>query len=35
MLEDNLFLDNVTPVISLDMWKPLISDKDLREIKFL
>ena len=26
---DKLFLDAVTPEISLDKWKPLISEKDL------
>ena len=35
MLYDKLFLDNVTPEISLDMWKPLISEEDLTNIKVL
>ena len=25
--KDKLFFDNVTPEISLDMWKPLLSEK--------
>ena len=28
MLLDKLFLDNLTPEISLDKWKPLIFEKD-------
>ena len=35
MLYDKLFLDNVTPEISLDMWKPFISEEDLTNIKVL
>ena len=35
MLNDKLFLDNVTPEISLDMWKHLISEEDLTNIKVL
>ena len=35
MLLNKWYLDYVTPEISRDMWKPLNTEEDLTEIKFL